>query len=354
MKSRLLIPLLALSLVGAGCNIPGLGPKDAAKGPDGGLWKSANAGSSWAQAVTLPGPKGVGTLANVNVLAFEADPSDASILYLGTRENGLFVSEDAAASWRQPRAATLREGAISAVAVDPKAGCTVYAARGARVMKSTDCLRGVTDAYVDTRAKVEVAAVVVDWYDPNVVWLGLTNGDVLKSLDAGRSWRTVNATKANVSAILVSRADSRQVLVGTQKGGFFRTNDGGATWKQVDKELKDFRNGNKVTALVGDKGSGTVIAATGYGLLKSRDFGATWEALTLLTAPGQVAVKAVAIDPKKADRLFYATAGTFYQSTDAGVTWSTRPLPSAREPQVLQLAPDSSDTLFLGVAAATQ
>src|SRR6188472_1802837 len=113
-RTALVVSLLSLALLGAGCSIPGLGGGgQTAKGPDGGLWRSADAGGHWAQAVVLPGPKGNGTLASTNVLSFEQDPSDPNVAYLGTRENGMFVSEDATASWRQPYASVLRDGSIS-------------------------------------------------------------------------------------------------------------------------------------------------------------------------------------------------------------------------------------------------
>ncbi|TAK03868.1 hypothetical protein EPO34_01780 [Patescibacteria group bacterium] len=353
MRTRLLLPLVSLALIGAGCSIPGLGgPKTPAKGPDGGLWRSENTGKTWAQAVAVPGPKGVGTMAGTNVTVLTFDPQDPSVAYAGTRENGLFLSEDGTASWRQAHAESLRAGAIVDVAVDPKDACTVYVARGNRVLKSVDCLRSVDDqAYVEPRAKVSVTALVVDWYNPNVVWIGLSNGDVLQSTDKGKSWRTSVSTKSAVTQIMLSRADSRQMLIGTDGAGFFRTLDAGKAWTQVTKELKDFRNATKVAALVQDKDSGTVVAATGYGLIRSRDFGATWEGIKLLTSPGQTSIRALAMDPAASSRLWYAAAGTFYASTDDGVTWATDPLPTARIPQLLTLDPKNASVLYLAGAA---
>jgi photosystem II stability/assembly factor-like uncharacterized protein len=346
------IPLLSLILLGAGCSLPGLGGPQTAKGPDGGLWRSSTGGASWAQAVALPGPKGVGSLANVNVLSFEQDPSDANVAYLGTRENGLFVTEDATASWRQPYAADLHAGAIASIAVDPKAACTIYVAKGPHLLKSADCLRTVDDqAYVETRANVNVSAVAVDWFNTNVVWIGLDNGDVLKSADGAKTWRVADATKAPVSVIRVSNADSRVVLVGTSRAGFFRTTDGGGTWNSDPNSLKNFRNATKVLSLSQDKAGDVLIAATGYGLLRSTDFGATWEGLTLLTAPGQVTIQAVAVEPGNANHVAYATPGTFYRTTDGGKTWNTGILPSARIPTVMRIDPQNPSLIYVGVSA---
>ena len=351
-RAALLVPLLSLTLLGAGCSIPGLGGGQTAKGPDGGLWRTADAGGHWAQAVVIPGPKGNGTLANTNVLAFEQDPSDANVSYVGTRENGMFVSEDATASWRQPYASVLRSGAVTDIAIDPKAACTIYAAKGTRLIKSTDCLRSVDDqAYVETRQKVNVSAVQVDWYNPGVVWLGLDNGEVLKSADGAKTWRTAVNAKGVVTSIRVSNADSRIVLVGTTTNGFFRSVDGGATWKNDTEGLKNFRNGTKVLALSQDKSGSTLVAATGYGLLRSGDFGATWEGLTLLTAPGQVVIKALAVEPGNAQHISYATVGTFYRSLDGGKTWNTQTLPSTRVPETMRIDSANPSIIFVGVSS---
>lgn len=345
--SKLFLLSCVVVLAGAGC----LGSK-AETGPDGGVFKTIDGGQEWAQAVAVPSARGVGTIAGTNIVAMEMDPQDHEVIYLGTRENGMLYSLDAGSSWQQPRATVLREGAIAAMEVDPSNVCTGYFARGPRVYKTTDCLRTIdSETYVETRAGVNIVRIAVDWFNTQVVWLGLSNGDVLKSENGGDTWRTVLVNRRAVTSILINNADSRIVLVGLENDGFQKTVDAGATWVSVEDELKDFRNANRVHALTQDATSSNVLAATAYGILRSTDFGSTWTPLALVTSPGQVTINALGMDPNNANTIYYAAGGTFYISNDGGVNWDTQRLPTARQPQVLLVDPENPNVVYVGAAS---
>ncbi len=319
---------------------------------DGGVFRTGNGGESWVQSVALPTPKGVGSLAAANVVALEADPQDPLAFYAGTRENGLVYTLDGGASWQRPRVEALRDGAVADVEVDPKSACTVYVVKGQRLFKTTDCARTFDqDTFVETRANVQITDIALDWYNPRVIWLGQSNGDVQKSEDGGKTWRRALDNRSGVNAILVGAGDSRVVLVGTKGGGIYRSADAGATWTQVRDELKKMRGADTVLALAQDAKGASVVAATEYGLLRSVNAGATWEPLQLLTAAGQVKIHALAVGPDKADTVAYAVGGTFYRSVDGGKNWTTTKLPSTRDP--MRLLPDLSvpGGYFLGLAA---
>lgn len=342
-RSALPLALAGLVFAGAGC----LGAKPSTKTAvnDGGVFRTVDASNTWSPLAAVPTAKGVGSLAGANILVMKADPQDPAVLYAGTRENGLFYSIDGGSMWERPRAEALRDGAIPALAVDPKSVCTVYVAKGPRLLKSADCLRSFdNDAFVETRPKISVVDVAVDWYNPKTVWLVESNGDVQKSEDAGKTWRRSLSTAVPATTVAVSQADSRVVLVGTNGGGFFRTADGGAEWKPIDDQLKKLRGADNVFALSQDAKGQAVFAATQYGLLRSVDNGNTWEPLQLLTTPGQVKIQALAVGPASADTIAYATPGTFYRSTDGGKNWTTHQLPSGRLPS--RLIADSKNPLI--------
>lgn len=345
---RFALVLSVLVLTGQGC----LGFGGGQKPPDGGVFRSGDAGGNWVQTVAVPAAKGVGTIGNTNLITLSADPQDARVLYLGTRENGLLYSEDAGVSWRQFRDDALKTGRVDAVAVDPKDVCTVFVAHGQRLFKTTDCGRTFDgEAYVETRAGVSIRRVVIDWFNTQIVWIALSNGDVIRSTDGGRNWRTSLSAKDDIPAFLMSAVDSRVLLIGTATNGFYRSVDAGETWTPIKKELNDLRNASHVFALVQTADAGVVLAATKYGLIRSKDFGASWEPLTLLSAPGQLTIKALGVDPKNANHLYYAALSTFYSSEDGGTSWKTAKLPSTRIPEVMHVDPKDASVVYLGVAA---
>ncbi|OGL96582.1 hypothetical protein A2318_02820 [Candidatus Uhrbacteria bacterium RIFOXYB2_FULL_45_11] len=345
-----LLPLfILLVLVGAGCSAAAPTSKKA----DGGILKTADAGKLWAQSSLVPTAKGIGTLATANILTLEMDPQDKNVLYVGTREDGFLYSDDAGTSWRQPKDKALSTGYIASLKVDPKNVCTVYVAKGPRLYKSIDCMRSFqNDAYIESREKVNVLKVAVDWFNPQIVWIGLSNGDVQKSLDGARTWSNVLHVKDDVTDILINQNDSRMALVGTLAKGMMKTGDGGATWTPAD--LKGITGGAEVFDLIQSKDSGTVIAATKYGLLRSQDFGTTWSPIKLVTAAGQVNIQAVGMDASHPDVLYYATTATFYKSTDGGATWQTGKLPSNRLPRAILVDPSNAAVLYLGLATETK
>ena len=349
--SKLALILSAVALTGAGC-FGGVGKTGSA---DGGVFKTTNGGTAWTQQTAIVSANGTGSIATTDVLALAMDPQDNQTVYAGTKAAGLLYSLDGAASWQQARNPGLREGAIGAIAVDPTNVCVVYVAKGQHLFKSSDCLRSANpDAYVETRTGVTISSLAVDWYDSKVIWIGLSNGDVLKSEDATATWQTSTSSAEKITGILVSNADSRVVLASTYGGGFYKTVDSGVTWTQIKDGLKDLKNTAKVAGVAQDKTGGVVVAATGYGLIRSKDFGSTWEGLQLLSAPGQVLIPSVAIDPANADTIAYAAGSTFYRSADGGIKWTTTKIPSLRNPSAILLDPTDPTVYYLGLVAPSK
>ncbi len=349
MPKHVFLLIFTLVFFGAGC--VGIGSKTTKKA-DGGVYKTSDAGATWAQTVAFPGAKSVGTIAPTNVLVVRRDAADPEALYLGTRENGMFFSYDNGATWQQSRVAGLKEGRVDEIAVDPKNKCVIFVIKGARLFKSVDCNRTYSDeAYVETRVGVSLKTIAVDWYNSQILWLGLSNGNVLKSVDAAKTWQRAMNGKTSANAILVNQTDSRMVLVASAGNGFYRTTDAGKTWKNIEKELKNFKGGDSVSELSQDKRSQVVVAATKYGLLRSFDFGATWESVPMLTAPGQAAIQAIAVNPDDGTRMAYAATSTFYSTIDGGKNWATKSVPSARPIESLAIDPKNPSVVFAGVVA---
>ncbi len=345
--------LIALSLVllGAGC----LNGGSSRSGADGGVFKTLNAGQEWGQAIVVPTAAGIGTLATTDVLNMEMDPQDHNYLYIGTRSSGLLYSEDAGASWRVARSSALSDGLIYKVEVDPTDVCTVYVAKGARLYATHDCMRSFdSEVYVDSRSGVSVVQVAVDWYDSRILWIGLSNGDVLRSVDKGRTWSTVLNAGEEISAFLINNVDSRQTLVSTYTKGMYKTIDAGEHWQEIDGGLKDLKQSGKVYQLIQSSDSGVVIAASQYGLARSIDFGSTWEGISLLTSPGQVPIRAVGMDVERPTTMYYAANSTFYKTTDGGTTWDTERFPTSRVPRAMLVDPEDPQVLYIGVATATE
>ncbi|MCH8049410.1 hypothetical protein IH979_01730, partial [Patescibacteria group bacterium] len=246
-------------------------------------------------------------------------------------------------------------GAVLDVEVDPRNVCTIYALKPGRLLKSTDCNRTFTSVYVETRGDEQLTAFVLDWFNPDIIWIATTAGDINRSSDGGQTWSSVHRVKDEVVSIILSHSDSRIVLVGTEDKGLFRSEDAGGTWAEFESELKkEFKNSDIFYGFAQTRDGSTLIMNTKYGLLRSRDHGSNWEAIPLTTAPGDVRIWDVAIHPENGETLYYGTTNILYQSTNSGDAWGTEELPSTRAPKAMLVHPSTTGRLLVGFAASEQ
>lgn len=351
MKKSLLVASLSLVLVGAGC----LGGTKAPTGV-GGVYGSINGGKTWTAMNSLPLASGVSTISGADVLVLERDPSNSNIIYAGTKENGLLLSFDGAKSWQRPPEDKafdlLRTGAVLDVEVNPKDPCTYFVLKTDRLMKTDTCGRTFnTEAYKEGRKNEKLTAMALDWYNPQSVWLGSTAGDIFHSTDGGATWATSNRLKDDISAIEISNSDSRVVLASTLRRSLVRSTDNGGSWTELEKSLTEYKKSVYIHGFAQTADGKALIMSSDFGLLQSTDAGATWKPITLVTAKGEVKIKAVALAPKNGNVIVYGTDTTIYRSVNGGVAWTTSSIPSTRMSSTILFPTDDENVMLLGVVA---
>ncbi|HBR80257.1 MAG: Glycosyl hydrolase [Candidatus Uhrbacteria bacterium GW2011_GWE2_45_35] len=346
--SLFIIAALALiTVTGAGCSLPGMTKKTSDTTKFGGVYKTSDAGLGWTQKTAFPTSQGVGNIGTASIKSMAIDPQDHKTIYLGTSENGLLVSYNGAETWQAANDSKMQSGLVSSVAVDYKDMCSLYTAVGQKVYVSENCGRTFEESYNETRSGIKVNKIITDWYNQGTVYIGLTNGDVLKSSDFGKSWSRIKSFGKVINAFLISNQDSRVVLVGTEDG-FWKSTDAGLNWTEKSSVLKDFSQAKEVYDLVQNSSGLTVIMSNRYGLLRSTDLGETWEALVLLTPAKQVVITALALDPKDANIIYYTTTSTLYKTVNGGLNWTTQKLVTGWEAAHLLVDPEEPSNLYLG------
>lgn len=338
---------LLLLLTGQGCLST---TKTGLNTADGALWRTENQGANWTQMATLPQASGVNTIAGVSINSMEIDPTDSSAYYMGSDGNGMFFTLDHGTTWQRPEDEQARTGTVIDIEVDPRDVCTIYALKTDRLLKSTDCSRTFETIYSEGRVKEALTALVLDWFNPDTLWAGTTAGEVLKSIDGGRSWSTVERTKNDVTDIILSNADSRIVLVGTKTSGVYRSADSGATWESLDKNMRrDFNRSGEVYSFAQSRSGGRLVVNSRFGLIESNDNGVSWKEISIIPPPADERIWSIAVNPKDEKILYYGIVGTYYQSTPEG-SWMTADLPSTRAPKVIKVHPDGTERVFIGFA----
>lgn len=348
MRNRYTFPLLltSLALVGAGCISVDTGTSTAGNG---GVFKTGDKGDTWVQKVAVPTIDGTKpTIGGFSVVTMVQDPQDANALYVGTTENGMWFTYDGGGSWYQP--VHVKAGRVSSIAVDPKNKCIIYATSANRILKSKDCSRTYESTYLDTRTERVMTAVLVDAFNPNIVWIGNDAGDVLRSDDAGASWKPVTNFKSGVKRMAFMADDTRRVYVATGTDGVWRTDDSGANWIDLQEKYKEFRDSKDFYDLaIGVSDPKVIILATKHGLIKSVDRGDTWTSVDLLTPDSSALIYSVAIDSKDVNNVYYGTSTTFYRSPNGGVNWVPKKLPTTRAATALLVDRSNPGVLYMGV-----
>jgi photosystem II stability/assembly factor-like uncharacterized protein len=233
-------------------------------------------------------------------------PSDPQTVWVATL-GGLFKSTDAGSSWATKT--PLDYVNIQSVAVDPanssRVYCSTYRSPDRSFFRSDDGGNSWTAANTGLQFRSQVAtvqAIVVDHDTPSTLYgLGLGNCSVYKSTDGAASWTSSPGLPDCATAIAMDPQSARTLYVATFSG-VAKTTDGGGTWVQSQASS----TARQAAALLVDRqNSNVVYAAVKYvGVFRSDDAGQTWTANNI----GLASLSAVSLAQD-------ARSGTLYAGT---------------------------------------
>jgi len=344
--------VVAMVLAGAGCiNLGG----STATGPTG-MFRSGDKGESWQQITTYPTAQGVQSIAGVRVTKLFNDPSDPKAFYLGSRGQGLYYTYDSGNTWQS--FSQLAGKFIYSVAVDPKNKCNIYASDGANIYQTNDCGRNWGLSYTEQLSGTNVIALGVDYGDSRKIYAAEDTGDVLQSDNWGQGWHVVKRFSFSLKDMVVDNNQSGRIYVAAAARGLWRSDDGGSNWIDLNQAFASYSNSTQFFRLVLNPAqANSLFWISKYGILRSDDAGSTWTDLKLITPPGSVDIYGFSINPVNQKEIYYTgtilnsdgtpVRSTFYRSTDGGVNWVTKKLPTNTIPVTMRMPPDGSQ-LFLG------
>jgi photosystem II stability/assembly factor-like uncharacterized protein len=343
----------------------------------GGVWKTTNAGTTWAPIFDGQTSYSIGCVT--------IDPANHLVVWVGTGENnsqrsvgygdGLYKSLDAGRTWR--RVGLENSEHIARVLIDPRDSNVVYVAAqgplwapgGERGLYKTTDGGATWNAVLTISPDTGVTDVAFDPRDPDVlyaasyqrrrhVWTLIDGGPesaIYKSTDAGKTWRKINAglpggDKGRIGlAVSPINPDVVYATVEAEKGksGFYRSEDGGESWSQQS----DFISGSPqyYQELVADPNVfdrvyalDTLLHVSEDGGRSFRPVGERWK---------HVDNHALWIDPDDSDHLLVGCDGGLYETWDRGKSYRyTANLPIT---QFYKIAVDNAEP-FYNVYGGTQ
>ncbi len=265
-----------------------------------------------------------------DVATMAVDPANPSILYAGTIGNGIFKSSDRGASWSSVDGGLPIATSVSALAIDPANPAIVYAAlRIDGVVKSSNrgsrwrAMNAGLPEVEPSRDVPWVETLAIDPSNSATVYAGFLRDGLWRSHDGAASWQAVvSLAETEVRGVAVDPSDSATIYAATG-GGVYKSVDGGASWAPLAGGLEDRPYSSIVVAPDSPE---TVYATSTHvassRLYRSRDGGATW---TQLTFGGSTFLRALLLDPTDPDVLYAATTSNsdVFKSTDGGDSWSS-------------------------------
>ena len=316
---------------------------------DGGVWRSADGGKTFAQITDALATKGrIVKYNNADVRSIYFDPADARTIYVTTDNEGISYSYDGGDSWQKFN--QLNKGRVRALAIDPKNHCTIYALAENKLYKTADCGRSWISPYYHQATNAYLSGLAVDPENPQTLYLGDSLGEVLKSHDGGSSWNTVyRVSNGVIMDILIDPANTTMVYAATLKNGIYKSIDAGLSWASLGEGLKAYAASSEYRQLIMDLGTpDSLILASKFGILRSTDGGQRWQVVNILSSPQAVNILAIAANPKNSKEIYYSTESGFIKTTDSGNSWSSQKLPTTRTGSALAVSPVNSNLIYLG------
>lgn len=350
------LALALVLLVGVSCN----------QQSDGGVYRSLDSGETWDQMVLVSSTeKRTQTISNVDVISMVFHPVDPNIIYLGTKNDGLYITLTGGERWIH--STDIDTGYIGAIAPDPVDPKNIYLGQNNTILKSTD--EGLTweTIYSDVNG-ANIKALAVDSFEHSRVYAGTSAGAIYKSTDYGAHWDLRFEAGVDVKRLLVVEHDTRIIYVLTSDGDLYRSVTAGepvdtgdadtinSGWGDflTDDFKKQFDNASDVHDIALDPNdSSTIFLVTRRGIIKGINDGASWQdVLTLFGSDDKQNdnIRNVWTAPGKTNELYFTANNVLHKSVDGGDTWTAiKNFPSGRKIYRLLIDPQTPNVIYAGM-----
>jgi len=318
----------------------------------GGVWRTVNAGETWAPIFDSQ------PIASIGAIAVSA--SNPEVIYVGSGEadmrsqisygDGMYKSTDGGKTWHNIGLRDTRQ--IGRILVDSKnPDVVLVAALGHAYGPNEE--RGVfrSSDGGNTWQKVlykdsNTGAIELAWnaQNPQTVYASLwqtrrppwnvyppSNGSgsgLYKSSDEGKTWQQITGNGFPSEGLgriglAVAPSDPHRVyaIVDSPEGGLYRSDDAGATWQRADSETRIWGRGWYFGQVEVDSKDANTLYVMNTSTYRSRDGGHSFDAIK--GAPGGDDYHQLWINPNDPKRMGLASDQGTVISVDGGQNWSS-------------------------------
>jgi photosystem II stability/assembly factor-like uncharacterized protein len=276
-----------------------------------------------------------------------SDPHRPGRLYCGTFGHGLWISDDAGASWQAMTG--LGQQQVTAVAVSPvvtgNGFGTIYAGtEPSAVFRSSDggstwhechgltaLPSAATWSFPPRPHTHHVRWIAPDATMPERLFVAVEAGALVRSLDGGASWQDRAPDGPYDTHTLVTTSEVPDHLYVAAGDGYFESDDAGGTWRQPQAGLEhrylwsvavDPREPGLVIVSAARSARSAHSARHAESYLYRRTGGGAWSVVgDSLPAPEGTTISTVAADTIVSGVFYAASNHGIYRSRDQGLSW---------------------------------
>jgi photosystem II stability/assembly factor-like uncharacterized protein len=293
-----------------------------------GLWISRDGGENWRQ---------IPNLCEEYIISLLVEPGPGQRLYASTSQE-VYQSEDGGRIW-QP-VSELKERAYAFVLAPDG---TLYVGLEGRIARcqNQDQSWSFSGQGLPPQMPVFDLSVVRQAKDDYLLYAATRDG-VYRSMDQGKSWQRRSRGLGNIEVLSLDW-DGKGGMIAATPLGLYHRSSGEEKWEPTASTFK-YKRFYDVSS---HPTSGTIYAGMQSGLVRSTDWGQSWqEVVSDLTSHG---MPAVLVDPKDSKHLFIRLAfERIYESNDGGQTWQARWTGMETHHEVLAMARSSSGEFWAG------
>lgn len=320
MKKIIILTICLLSLTSASC--------DLLSTPASGVMRTSNGGVDWQASNKLK--DGTGSIINLSISKLSFDPQGSDALYASSYNSGIYSSRDGASSWEQ----ILGQIPVMDFVIHPNDNQTIYAGgyfeeRG-RALVTRDGGKSWNAIYTAASSNSAVRAIALNPSSPEQIAIGMAQGELIMSNDAGATWRLVQSYNDRINKIIWT---SEGIYVVVKATGIFKSIDNGNTFQLITSNLQSPGNtsslsifGDSVTSFnqlaISQSNPGTMYMTTNLGLYRSINSGSSWSFVPMPLRQESVTSQAVAIAPGSDNTVYVSAGAIIYKTADGGNTWS--------------------------------
>ncbi|TRZ49069.1 hypothetical protein D4Q80_02690 [bacterium] len=166
------------------------------------------------------------------------------------------------------------------------------------------------------RGNSNIRTVLVNPDNPDQIYIG-RKGSLLKSEDAGNTWRVILSLQGENKEVnfLLNASQDKNSLFAATAGGLYYSPDAGARWQRIFRGKSYLENECTSLAVL----ASSIYLGTKGGLFISQDNGRSWHKETGVL--GKSRILAVAVPGEKTGRIYVACVEGVFMSEDAGKSW---------------------------------